>query len=195
VPRATAILASCLALPAAALAVTGCAGSAKDNRFGTFTDCSKIGPVANAPDPDGDQRGVLAGSKAQPQGDLVDLKVARRNGKLCVQFWAAEPIKPYVAYVLAMRPQDAQTPLVQLEATVFPGEDPHALLQAGGRDGFRTVEATVGVRDNQLSILVDRRPFAAQGVGKVFDAFRFQARSAVVTADNGRLTDCLPSCN
>jgi hypothetical protein len=43
-------------------------------------------------------------------------------------------------------------------------------------------------------VLVDRAPFAAQGLGALFDAFRYQGRAAAVTTDGGRQTDCLPAC-
>jgi hypothetical protein len=52
----------------------------------------------------------------------------------------------------------------------------------------------VGIRDDRISVLVDRAPFAAQGLGALFDAFRYQGRAAAVTTDGGRQTDCLPAC-
>ncbi|MCW3020776.1 MAG: hypothetical protein JWR30_98 [Conexibacter sp.] len=182
---------------AAALGVVvtlaGC-GSDNANRYGTFTDCAKIGPVATVHDPAGDQRGRLAGKPAQPQGDLVRLRVARRGGKLCAEFRAAAPIKPSVAYVLAMRPRDAETPIAQLELTVLAAQNPGALLQARAGDAFRKLGGSVGIRDDRISVLVDRAPFAAQGLGALFDAFRYQGRAAAVTTDGGRQTDCLPAC-
>jgi hypothetical protein len=45
-----------------------------------------------------------------------------------------------------------------------------------------------------VSVLVSRAPFAAQGLGKLFDAFRYQGRAAAVTSDGGRQTDCVPRC-
>jgi hypothetical protein len=195
VRRASGILASGLALLAVAAGLSACGSDGGgDNSFGTFTDCAKIGPVATVTDPSGDQAGRLAGKAAQPQGDLTRLRVARRGGKLCVEFRAASDVKPPVAYVLAMRPEGAETPLVQLEATVLAAQAPEALLQARAGDAFRKVDATVGIRGDRLSLLVDRAPFAAQGLGQLFDAFRYQGRAAAVIPDGGRQTDCLPAC-
>jgi hypothetical protein len=193
VPRASGILAGGTAALAAVGVLSGCAGSGGDNSYGTFTDCAKIGRVATVADAAGDQRGRLAGASAQPQGDLVRLRVARHGGRLCVEFEAAATVKPPVAYALAMRPHDAET-AVQLEATVLAAQDPEALLQARPGDPFRTVDATVGIRGNRLTLLVERAPFAAQGLGALFDAFRYQGRAAAVTSDGGRQIDCLPDC-
>jgi hypothetical protein len=193
VRRASGILVGGAAALGVVMTLAGC-GSDDANRYGTFTDCAKIGPVATVHDPADDQRGRLAGKPAQPQGDLVRLRVARRGGKLCAEFRAAAPIKPSVAYVLAMRPRGAETPVAQLELTVLAAQNPGALLQARAGDAFRKLGATVGIRDDRISVLVDRAPFAAQGLGALFDAFRYQGRAAAVTTDGGRQTDCLPAC-
>jgi hypothetical protein len=193
VRRASGILVGGAAALAVAGALAGC-GSDAAHSFGTFTDCAKIGPVATVHDPAGDQRGRLADKPAQPQGDLLRLRVARRGGKLCAEFRAAAPIKPPVAYVLAMRPRDAETPLTQLEVTVLAAQNPGALLQARAGDAFRKLGAAVGIDGDRVSVLVDRAPFAAQGLGALFDAFRYQGRAAAVTTDGGRQTDCLPAC-
>jgi hypothetical protein len=193
VRRASGIFAGGAAALTIAIVVAGC-GPKDENRFGTFTDCSKIGPVATVTDPAGDQRGRLAGKPPQPQGDLVRLRVARREGKLCVEFQAAADVKPPVAYVLVMRPQHAETPVAQLEATVLSGADPEVLLQARPGDAFRTLDGKVGILGDRVSVLVDRAPFAAQSIGPLFDAFRYQGRSAAVTTDGGRQTDCVPVC-
>jgi hypothetical protein len=194
VPRASGILAGGTAALAAVLVLSACGGAGEANSFGTFTDCAEIGPVAAVEDPRGDQGGRLAGKRAQPQGDLTRLRVARRDGRLCAEFRAATKVKPPVAYVLVMRPQDADTPVIQLEATVLAAQNPEALLQARPGDAFRHVDAKVGIRGDRLSVLVERAPFAAQGLGAIFDAFRYQARAAAVTSDGGRQTDCLPQC-
>jgi hypothetical protein len=194
VPRASGILAGGTAALAAVVALSGCGGSGGDNRYGEFTDCAKIGPVATVEDPAGDQRGRLAGKRAQSQGDLTRLRVARRGGRLCVEFRAASTVKPPVAYVLVMRPPDAETPIAQLEVTVLAAQNPEALLQARAGDAFRTVDAKVGIRGDRVSVLIGRDPFAAQGLGRLFDAFRYQGRAAAVTSDGGRQTDCLPRC-
>jgi hypothetical protein len=194
VRRASAILASGVALVAAVLALSACGSDNDANSFGTFTDCTKVGPVATVQDPTGDQAGRTAGKAPQRQGDLTRLRVARRGGKLCVEFRAAANIKPSVAYVLAMRPDRAETPLVQLEATVLSGENPSALLQSHANDDFRKVDAKVGILGDRLSVLIDRKPFAAEGLGGLFDAFRYQGRAAAVTSDDGHQTDCLPGC-
>jgi hypothetical protein len=193
VGRAISILAGGTATLAAVLALSAC-GDNPDNRYGAFTDCADIGPVATATDPKGDQAGRLAGKAAQPQGDLLGLRVARGGGKLCAEFRVATKVRPPAAYVLALRPRDSETPLVQLEATVLAAQNPEALLQARAGAEFRQLPGKVGIRGDRLSIVVDREPFAAQGLGAVFDAFRFQARAAAVTSDGGRQTDCLPDC-
>jgi hypothetical protein len=191
VPRALGILAGGTAALAAVGVLSACGGAGTS--YGTFTDCAKIGRVATVADAKGDQRGRLAGATAQPQGDLVRLRVARGGGRLCVEFEAAAKIKPPVAYVLVMRPHDAET-AVQLEATVLAAQNPDALLQARPGDPFRKVDATVGIRRNRLTLLVERAPFAAHGLGRLFDGFRYQGRAAAVTSDGGRQTDCLPDC-
>jgi hypothetical protein len=194
VPRASGILAGGAAALAAVVVLSGCGASGDDHSFGTFTDCADIGPVATVQDPKGDQLGRLAGKAGQPQGDLMRLRVARRAGKLCVEFQAAAKVDPPVAFVLVMRPQDAETPVVQLQATVLAAQNPEVLLQARPRDAFRKIDAQVGIRGDRVSVLVSRAPFAAQGLGKLFDAFRYQGRAAAVTSDGGRQTDCVPRC-
>jgi hypothetical protein len=180
------------------LALAGC-GDADDHRFGTFTDCASVGAVTRTTDPAGDQRaakGTRAAAGAdEPRGDLVAVGLARGGGDLCVEFQARARIEPAAAYVVTLRPQDAETPAVGLEATVLAGVEPEALLDAGGRgDAFRKVDARVGIRGDRLSIVVARDVFAAHGVAAVFDRFRFEARAAATTADRGSLTDCAPSC-
>jgi hypothetical protein len=186
-------------LAAAAVAMTavvaGCGGGEEPHHFGTFTDCSAIGPLTTVTDRARDQRGDLAGAAPQPQGDLLALRVARHDRRLCAEFRARAPIAPSAAYVLALRPQTSDTPVVQLEATVLAASAPEALLNTGERGAaFRRIPATVGIDGDRLSVVVDRGQFARFGVAQRFDAFRFQARTVVVVGDDGRLTDCAPSC-
>lgn len=167
-------------------------------RYGTFTDCASIATPVVTDDPRGDQR-VTKGDKAgsSPQGDLVRLRLAkdRRGDRLCAEFQAAGEVKPYVAYVLTMRPQDAETPVVQLNVTVLGGEAPRATLDTTGTGkDFRAIPATIGIEGDRLSVVVSRSAFAARDAGGIFTSFRFQARSAVAAEDEGRLTDCLPVC-
>jgi hypothetical protein len=164
--------------------------------FGTFTDCAKIGTVVTTSDPVGDQRRTKGATvKASPQGDLLRLRVSKSRTQLCVEFQAEAPIRPYVAFVLTMRPQATETPIVQLESTVLAGQAPDAYLDTSGNGRtFRKVKATVGIRGDRLAMLVDRKPFADAGFAKLFASFRFQARSAVAAKDEGRLTDCMPVC-
>ena len=177
---------------AVAATLTACGASGDGGRF---TDCASIGRLTRVTDPARDQGGRLAGVPAEPQGDLVGLRLARAGGKLCAEFRARGPVKPSAAYLLVLRPQRADTPVVQLEATVFAAEAPRALLNAGERGGaFRKVDATVGIDGDRVSILIDRAQFAHLRIGSVFDAFRFQARTAVITKDGGHLTDCAPAC-
>jgi hypothetical protein len=196
VRRPIGILAGTTATLAAVLALTACGQTDDTLNFGTFSDCAKIGrPVATA-DPAGDQRtskGVKA--SAEPKGDLLGLRLAKSPTQLCAEFTVAAPVRPYVAYVLTMRPQSADTPVVQLEASVLAGQAPEVLLDASGTgQHFRKIKATVGISGKRLSILVARAPFDAARVGAIFQSFRFQARSAVAAKDEGRLTDCMPVC-
>jgi hypothetical protein len=191
------VLAALAVVVVAAIATK--AGDDEDGRsYGTFTDCSTFATPVVADDPRGDQRttkGEKAGSS--PQGDLVRLRLAkdRSGSRLCAEFQAAGAVKPYVAYVLTMRPQDRETPVVQLEATVLGGEAPKAMLDTTGEGkDFRKVPATVGIKGDRLSIVVARSAFAAQDAEAIFASFRFQGRSAVAAKDEGRLTDCLPVC-
>jgi hypothetical protein len=198
VRQASAIIGPGGALLAAALALTLAAcGSTDDTlNFGKFTDCAKVGRPVVTSDPVGDQRHTKGiKDAAVPKGDLLRLRVAKSATQLCAEFEVGEPIRPYVAYVLTMRPQSSDAPVVQLEATVLAGQAPDAQLDARGTGrSFRKIKATVGIRGDRLSLLVDRARFDAAGVGAIFDSFRFQARSAVATKDEGRLTDCLPVC-
>jgi hypothetical protein len=147
-------------------------------------------------DPSGDQRtskGVKA--TAEPKGDLLRLRVAKSASELCAEFTADAPIRPYTAFVLTMRPQAADTPVVQLEASVLAGQAPEALLDSVGNGRhFRKIKATVGISGRRLTVLVAREVFEQRGVGELFGSFRFQARSAVAVAEGGRLTDCMPVC-
>jgi hypothetical protein len=192
VPRAIVLSAGAIM----ALTLAAC-GSADDTlNFGAFTDCAKVGAPVVTNDPAGDQRHT-SGIKdtTQPKGDLVRLRVAKSADRLCAEFTVREPIRPYVAYVLTMRPQSSDTPVVQLEATVLAGQAPDAQLDARGTGrSFRKIKAKVGIEGDKLSILVDRARFDAAGVGAIFRSFRFQARSAVAAKDEGRLTDCMPVC-
>lgn len=182
-----------------AAAVAKRAGDGDDvKRYGTFTDCATFATPVVTDDPRGDQR-TTKGEKveASPQGDLIRLRLAksRAGDRLCVEFQAAGAVKPYVAYVLTMRPQDRETPVVQLETTVLGGEPPKAMLDTTGTGkDFRTVPATIGIAGDKLSIVVARSAFTAQDAGALFASFRFQGRSAVAAEDEGRLTDCLPVC-
>lgn len=181
----------------AVLALTGCGSTGNAERtFGELTDCSEIGPLAVATDPAGDQRDGKGRSVAEPvgQGDLRTLRIARRSGRLCAEFRVEGAVKPATAYVLALRPQRADTPLVQLEATVLGGQDPETLLAVGKGGEFRKVEGTVGIKGDRITLLVDRAIFDAEDLGALFDAFRFQARTATADADDRRLNDCLPAC-
>jgi hypothetical protein len=176
------------------LAGCGSGDAGSQQRYGSFTDCATVGRVSRSTDPAGDQRGRLAGAPAEPQGDLVGIALSRGRGRLCVEFSARAAIRPSAAYVIVLRPAEAERPVVQLEATVLATAAPEALLGDGTADAFRKVDATVGISGDRLSIVVTRAVFAAHGVARVFDAFRYQARAAVVTRDLGHLTDCAPSC-
>jgi hypothetical protein len=182
-----------------AAAIAKRAGDDDVKTYGTFTDCSAFGRPVVTDDPRGDQR-TTKGEKAHasPQGDLLRLRLAKsaKGDRLCAEFQAAGDVKPYVAYVLTMRPQDAETPVVQLSATVLGGEAPKASLDTTGTGkDFRTIRATIGIKGDRLSIVVARAPFDAEGKGALFRSFRFQGRSAVAAKDEGRLTDCLPVCS
>lgn len=191
------IAAAFLAVIAASIA-TKAGDDDKVKSYGTFTDCARFGTPVVTSDPQGDQR-ATKGSKLEgsPQGDLIRLRLAKsaKGDRLCAEFQAAGQVKPYVAYVLTMRPQASETPYLQLETTVLGGEAPKAKLDTTGTGkDFRAIDATIGINGDKLSIVVDRAPFAAQGQGAIFDSFRFQARSAVAAEDDARLTDCLPVC-
>jgi hypothetical protein len=196
VRRPIGILAGTTATIAAVLALAACGQTDDTLNFGTFTDCAKIGRPVVTNDPSGDQRaskGVKA--TAEPKGDLLRLRVAKNDNQLCAEFTADAPIRPYVAFVLTMRPQAADTPVVQLEASVLAGQAPEVLLDVTGTGkSFRDIKGTVGISGDRLSVLVTRGPFDQHDVGAIFRSFRFQARSAVVAEGEGRLTDCMPVC-
>jgi hypothetical protein len=196
VRRPIGILAGTSATLAAVFVLTACGQTDDTLNFGTFTDCAAVGRPVVTNDPSGDQRtskGIKA--TAEPKGDLLRLRVAKSPSRLCAEFTADAPIRPYVAFVLTMRPQAADTPVVQLEAGVLAGQAPEVLLDTTGTGRhFRKIEATVGIRGDRLSVLVARGPFDQLGVGAIFRSFRFQARSAVAAQDQGRLTDCMPVC-
>jgi len=196
VRRPIGILAGTTATLATALALSACGQTDDTLNFGTFTDCAKIGRPVVTNDPSGDQRaskGVEV--TAAPKGDLLRLRVAKNDKQLCVEFTADAPIRPYVAFVLTMRPQAADTPVVQLEASVLAGQAPEVLLDVTGTGkSFRDIKGTVGISGDRLSVLVTRDPFDQHGAGAIFRSFRFQARSAVAAEGGGRLTDCMPVC-
>jgi hypothetical protein len=180
------------------VAAAGCGQTDDTHNYGSFTDCARIGRPVTTSDPAGDQRRTNGtASDAAPMGDLTQLRIARGGGKLCAEFTTKAQIRPYAAFVLTMRPQETDTPVLQLEAVVLAGEAPRANLDVTGTGrSFRRVPATVGIDGNRLSIVVTRAPFERAGAGAaaIFDSFRFQARSAVATRDEGRVTDCLPVC-
>jgi hypothetical protein len=190
VRRATAIL-----LGTVACALAAC-GGADDRSFGTFTDCATVGKPVVTSDPSGDQRRTNGTpDDSARQGDLVRLRVAKSADRLCAEFTAKGAIKPYVAFVLTMRPQDRDTPVVQLEATVLAGQAPEGLLDASGTGrSFGKIPATVGIKGDRLSIVVGRGPFDDQNAAAIFRSFRYQGRSAAAVEDQGRVTDCLPVC-
>jgi hypothetical protein len=177
---------------------SGCGQTDDTHAYGTFSDCAKVGRPVTTNDPTGDQRRTNGtSSRAAPMGDLKRLRIARGGGRLCAEFTTDAQIRPYAAFVLTMRPEDADTPVLQLEAVVLAGEGPKANLDVSGTGrAFRRIPATVGIHGNRLSIVVTRDLFARAGAGAaaIFDSFRFQARSAVATRGEGRLTDCLPVC-
>jgi hypothetical protein len=186
-----------LALSAAATAAAGlaaCGGGKGDG--GAFTDCAKIGRLTRVTDPPRDQAGRIAGVPEEPQADLIAVGIARSRRQLCVEYTARTKIKPAAAYLLVLRPQRAERPIVQLEATVFAAQAPKALLNAGERGGaFRNIPAKVGLKDNHISVVVDRTQFARARIARVYDAFTFQARTAAITKDGGHVTDCAPQCS
>jgi hypothetical protein len=192
---ATTLLAAAWAA-AAALALAGCGDDAGNAEYGTFTDCASVGRPVVTSDPAGDQRRTKGTpADAARQGDLTRLRLARGGDRLCAEFRVAAPVHPFVAYVLTMRPQERDTPVVQLEATVLAGQPPEAQLDASGSGrSFRKIDATVGIKGDRLSVVVRRAPFADQHAEAIFASFRFQARSAVAVEDHGRVTDCLPVC-
>jgi hypothetical protein len=179
-------------------ATAGCGTTDDTHNYGRFTDCARIGRPVTTSDPKGDQRRTnRTSSDAAPMGDLTKLRIARGGGRLCAEFTTDAQIRPYAAFVLTMRPQATDAPVLQLEAVVLAGEAPKANLDVTGTGrAFRRVDATVGIDGNRLSIVVTRAPFARAGAGAaaIFDSFRFQARSAVATRNEGRVTDCLPVC-
>jgi hypothetical protein len=179
-----------------AAGLSACGSTDDTLNFGSFTDCAKIGTPVVANDPAGDQRHSSGIKDASvPKGDLRRLRVAKSATQLCAEFQVGEPIRPYVAYVLTMRPQATDTPVVQVEATVLAGQAPDALLDARGTgQHFSKLKAKVGIEGDRLSILVDKAVFTKAGLGGLFRSFRFQARSAVASKGEGRLTDCLPVC-
>ncbi|MET0600417.1 MAG: hypothetical protein ABW167_00330, partial [Baekduia sp.] len=196
VRRLIGILAGTTATIAAVVLLAACGQSDDTLNFGAFTDCAKVGRPVVIDDPSGDQRaskGVQA--TAEPKGDLLRLRVAKSANELCAEFTADAPIRPYVAYVLTMRPQATETPVVQLEASVLAGQAPEVLLDVSGTGkNFRDIKGTVGISGRRLSVLVTRKAFDQLGAGAIFRSFRFQARSAVAAEDEGRLTDCMPVC-
>jgi hypothetical protein len=196
VRRPIGILAGSTATLVAAVALTACGQTDDTLNFGTFTDCAKIGRLVVTNDPAGDQRTSKdVKASAEPKGDLLRLRVAKSPNQLCAEFTADAPIRPYVAFVLTMRPQAADAPVVQLEASVLAGQAPEVLLDSTGTgQHFHKIKATVGISGPRLSVLVARGPFDQRGVGAIFRSFRFQARSAVAAKDGGRLTDCMPVC-
>jgi hypothetical protein len=196
VRRPIGILAGITATIAAVVVLSGCGQTDDTLNFGTFTDCAKIGRPIVTDDPVGDQRASKGvDTTAEPKGDLLRLRVAKTAQRLCVEFTADAPIRPYVAFVLTMRPQATETPVLQLEASVLAGQAPEVLLDVTGTGkNFRDIKGTVGISGNRLSVLVARGPFDQHDVGAIFRSFRFQARSAVATKDGGRLTDCMPVC-
>lgn len=186
-----------LGAAAAALVLVGCGAGdgAEDHRFGTFTDCSSVGAVTSSTDPPGDQRGGRAGAQERPDGDLLAVGLARGGDRLCAEFRVGGEIVAGAAYVVTLRPQDAERPVVQLEATVLSGTEPEALLDTSGSGSrFRKVDADVGIRGERLSIAVRRAVFAEAGAAAVFDRFRYRARAAVVLDERTSATDCAPSC-
>jgi hypothetical protein len=188
--------AAAFAAGALLLALAGCGGDQpQDRRFGTFTDCATLGRVTAVSDVRGDQRGRTNGAPAQPQGDLVALRLARAGGRLCVEYRAAAPIRAPTAYALALRPPDGDAPVLQMETLVLAGEDPEVVLRTAGAVAGRHLPATVGIDGDRLSVVVTRAALAAAGAGARFDAFRWQARTFAVPSRGVRVTDCMPACD
>jgi hypothetical protein len=196
VPRGLLIVIAASAVLLIVVAVVKLGQKDDTENFGAFTDCAKIGTVIAVDDAAGDQRRSKGATlKASPQGDLLRFRIAKNATQVCAEFTAAAKIRPYVAYVVTMRPQAADTPVVQVEATVLAGQSPDAYIDTTGTGrSFRTLKATVGIKGDRLSLLFDRAPFTAAKLAALFASFRFQARSAVAAKDAGRLTDCTPVC-
>jgi hypothetical protein len=197
VRRPIGILAGTTATIVAGAILAGCGQSDATRNFGTFTDCEEIGRPVVTDDPAGDQRASKGvETTAEPKGDLLRLRLAKSADRLCVEFTADAPIRPYAAFVLTMRPQATETPVLQLEAGVLAGEAPKVLLDVTGTGKhFRDIKGTVGISGHRLSVLVTRGPFDQRDVGAIFASFRFQARSAVAPKGGGQLTDCMPVCS
>jgi hypothetical protein len=184
-----------LVATAAVALLAGCGGDQpQDRRFGTFTDCAGVGTPTTAADARGDQQGLAAGEAEQPQGDLLGLRLARGGGRLCVEYRAAAPIRAPTAYALALRPPDADEPVVQLEVLVLAGADPDVVLRTPDAQGGKEIEGKAGIDGDRLSVVVDRAQFRAAGQAARFDDFRWQARTFAVPKRGLRVTDCMPAC-
>src|SRR3954452_3699519 len=161
---------------AAATLAAGC-GSSGNHEFGTGTDCASVGRVTQVADPAGDQRGGRGGAPKAPQGDLTGLRISRGGGRLCAEFRTKADIKPYAAFLLILRPKTADTPVVQVEATVLAGQPPQALVNPGGRgQAFRKVRATVGIDGKRLTLVLGRTQLSGLRAGPPFDPLRLPAR-------------------
>lgn len=179
----------CVLAAAAAAAVAGC-GTEEEPRYevGSIADCAGFGPVEAADDPRGDQ-----GGGEVRRGDIVRAAVAYGRRGLCADLRLAGPIRATAVYAVALRPPDADRPVVIAQAALLAGMAPELTVSRSDGRMLRDVIGEVAIDGDRMTITVDRQAFATLDATKLLDRSTWQVRTAVSEDDKTR-TDCAPDC-
>jgi hypothetical protein len=148
-----------------------------------FTDCSTIGPVVTATDPRHDlhenQRELAPAAARRAElrkTDLIAMRVAATEERLCVEWETVAPIEPKHSFNLWLWPSQAPPITLALSVTFEAGLAPDVRLSSRG-----SLSGRAGTSGRRTSVVIeadDIPPGDARDTLR--DAFTFSAQSAWV---------------
>jgi hypothetical protein len=191
-------VAAAAAVALGAVTLSGC-GSSGGQSYGVFTDCSAIGPVTTTADVVSDLKPNIVvtdkgrvGVPDRPGADLVRVTVARARERLCADFRMAGSVSKPIVLLLNLTAKTQPGPSVGVAVDLPVGRRSSVSLKYPGADfapNAGHVNAEVGVRGDQVSLVINRSAFPLVHLGGggtsdwrrlVFDDFQWQALSIYI---------------